>query len=314
PHVVCARTLRCLLQNHCPVVKEKFCPTFWGFGGRLQTILRVLLVSKPSVFFRKEIILTSDGGQISLDWADNDKSFLFPDAETRPTVLLLPGLTGNSQQSYILHLVTQACKDGYRMTLLNYLASSGYSSNVRAAVVFSTPWNVFQSTLSLEEPLNYFLFNRNLVRGLRSTVKRYRQVIGKFVDVDYVLQARSIRDFDERYTSVVFGFASCDEYYRQACPDYKLVDIRTPVLCLNAADDPFSPMHAIPVIQVSHNPYVALLITNHGGHIGFLEGAFPRHQRYMDCVFSQFAGAILQHGDELRCLEQNSPHHMKEAK
>ncbi|XP_075437261.1 phospholipase ABHD3-like isoform X2 [Ascaphus truei] len=192
-----------------------------------------------------------------------------------------------------------------RMTLLNYLAARGSSSQLVAALTLSVVWNTFESALSLEEPLNYLIFNRNLTKGLRNTVQRHRAVIEKVLDVDHVLQARSIREFDARYTAVVFGFRSCEDYYHHASPDHKVSQIRTPVLCLNAADDPFSPNHAIPVAQVSCNPCVALLLTSHGGHIGFLEGLFPRQQNYMDRVFRQFVGSAFQHREELSILGQD---------
>ncbi|KAG8536095.1 hypothetical protein GDO81_027128 [Engystomops pustulosus] len=127
------------------------------------------------------------------------------------------------------------------MMLLNYLASSGPRSQLCAALVYSTPWDVFVSTASLEQPLNYRLFNRALVTTLRNTVHKFREVIGKVFDVEHILESRSIREFDERYTSIVFGYDSCDDYYRDASPHHKLHKIKTPVLCLNAADDPFSP-------------------------------------------------------------------------
>lgn len=61
-----------------------------------------------------ELIRTADGGQISLDWFDNNDSLYYPDASTRPTVLLLPGLTGTSKESYILHMIHQSETLGYR--------------------------------------------------------------------------------------------------------------------------------------------------------------------------------------------------------
>ena len=61
-----------------------------------------------------ELIRTPDGGQISLDWVDNGVSDAYPEAPSRPTVLILPGLTGNSQQTYVLHAVSQAVRRGYR--------------------------------------------------------------------------------------------------------------------------------------------------------------------------------------------------------
>lgn len=49
-----------------------------------------------------------------MDWFDNDDSSSHPDPATRPTVLLLPGLTGTSRESYILHMVQQSRDLGYR--------------------------------------------------------------------------------------------------------------------------------------------------------------------------------------------------------
>lgn len=60
-----------------------------------------------------ELIKTADGGQISLDWFSNDNT-LYPDASTRPTILLLPGLTGTSRESYILHMIKHSEELGYR--------------------------------------------------------------------------------------------------------------------------------------------------------------------------------------------------------
>lgn len=61
-----------------------------------------------------ECVKTADGGQILLDWFDNDNSKNYMDASTRPTILLLPGLTGTSKESYILHMIHLSEELGYR--------------------------------------------------------------------------------------------------------------------------------------------------------------------------------------------------------
>lgn len=56
---------------------------------------------------------------------------------------------------------------------------------------------------------------------------------------------------------------------------------------------------AIPVETAKQNPNVALVLTSYGGHIGFLEGIWPRQSTYMDRVFKQFVQAMVEHGHEL---------------
>ncbi|XP_041950910.1 protein ABHD1-like isoform X4 [Alosa sapidissima] len=350
---VCSDGFRVFLQRHCPVVAECFRPTPWCWGGRLQTLMRVLIKSSPAVAYRNELMKTRDGGQISLDWVDNSGCEQYPDGSVRPTVLILPGLTGNSRQTYVLHAVSQASRRGYRcvvfnnrgfggeelltpltfcaadtsdleqvvthvkelypqapllgtgvslggMLLLNYLARKGQEAGLLAGVTMSVSWDTLESCASLEQPINWLLFNRHLTGNLCRAIKRHRRILEAVVDVDHVLKARSIREFDERYTSVMFGYKSCLDYYQAASPGYKLPQTTVPVLCLNAADDPFSPKHALPVSLARRLPNVALLVTSHGGHIGFLEGLFPRGEGYMDRLFGQFAQAAFEHTSDLQ--------------
>ncbi|CAF92281.1 unnamed protein product, partial [Tetraodon nigroviridis] len=350
------------LREHCPVVSETYYPTFWCWESRIQTLLRPFVTAKPGVVYRNELIRAADGGQISLDWFDNDDSPSHPDPATRPTVLLLPGLTGTSRESYILHMVQQSRDLGYRcvvfnnrgvseqlvglnklcalcfcpaktpktycaantedletviehiqrnyeaapvmaagvsmggMMLANYLGRKGRETCLKGVVVFSAGWDVFECTASLEKPLDRFLFNSYLTSCLQASVHS----AGKGYDMDHVMKARTIREFDERFTSIMFGYPSNDHCYHDASPIHRLKSVQVPMLCLNAADDVFSPSHAIPVEAVKQNPNLALLITCHGGHIGFLEGVWPRQSTYMDRVFKQFAKAVIEQGSRLK--------------
>ncbi|XP_064195344.1 phospholipase ABHD3-like isoform X4 [Anguilla rostrata] len=353
PILVCSDGFRVFLQRHCPMVVEQFRPTPWCWGGRLQTLVRVFIKSSPAITYRNELIRTGDGGQISLDWVDNAGSAAYPDCLFRPTVLILPGLTGNSQQTYVLHAVNQATRRGYRsvvfnnrgfggeelltpltfsaadtsdlervvqhvkelfpqapllgtgvslggMLLLNYLARKGSEAGLLAGLTMSVSWDTMESCASLEKPINRLLFNRHLTGNLCRAISRHRKMLETVVDVEHVLKAQTIREFDERYTSVMFGYKSWQDYYQDASPGYKLAQTAVPVLCLNAADDPFSPKHALPVALAQRLPNVALLVTAHGGHIGFLEGLYPRGEGYMDRLFGQFIQAVFEHPRDLK--------------
>ncbi|XP_028997590.1 phospholipase ABHD3-like isoform X2 [Betta splendens] len=352
PTLICSEAFSIFLHKHCPVVAERFSPTPWCWGGRLQTLVFAFFKSRPPVTYRNELIRTGDGGQISLDWVDNEASAAYPESSTRPTVLILPGITGNSQQPYVLHAVSQASRRGYRcvvfnnrgaageelltpvtycaantsdlecvvqhvrglypkarvlgagvsmggMLLLNYLARKRRESGMVAGLTISVPFDAQASSVSMEEPLNWLLFNKVLAMGLCRTVRKHRKILEKVVDVDYVLKSQTIREFDERFTIVQFGYKSCTEYYRDASPGKKLPSTAVPILCLNAADDPFSPQRAFPLTIIQSLPNVALLLTAHGGHIAFLDGLFPRGETYMDRLFGQFIQAVFDHPEDL---------------
>ncbi|XP_058030335.1 phospholipase ABHD3 isoform X1 [Ahaetulla prasina] len=343
------------LQDQCPVLTEIYYPTVWCWEGHLQTLLRPFITSKPNVQYRNELITATDGGQISLDWFDNDNSIQYLDSSTRPTILLLPGLTGTSKESYILHMIQQSKTLGYRcvvfnyrgiagenlltprtycaantedletiidyihklyasaalmaagvsmggMLLLNYLGKTGKKTPLKAAAVFSAGWNAFESADSLEKPVNWLLFNYYLTSCLKSSVTRHRQVFDKLFNMNLVMKAKTIREFDKQFTTVMFGYPSIEAYYEDASPCHKLKKIGIPVLCLNSLDDAFSPNHAIPVEIAKQNTNIALILTSYGGHIGFLEGLWPRKCTYMDRIFKQFVQAVFEHGRKIISL------------
>lgn len=58
------------------------------------------------------------------------------------------------------------------MVFSNYIAKVGKpKADIRGAFIVSAPWDTFISTQSLEQPVNWFLYNRHLVQNLKSLIK-----------------------------------------------------------------------------------------------------------------------------------------------
>ncbi|XP_058804047.1 phospholipase ABHD3 [Phymastichus coffea] len=116
PLVVCSKgPFRDFLEDHVTILKNKFWPTLWCFESRAQTVFASLLRSRlwPHIQYRREVLTLSDGGEVALDWAENNCS------STSPIVIILPGLTGASQAEYIKCLVYAAKNCGIKCVIFN---------------------------------------------------------------------------------------------------------------------------------------------------------------------------------------------------
>ncbi|BFZ05379.1 hypothetical protein BsWGS_08418 [Bradybaena similaris] len=351
PEIACGdEDLRRFIEQHCPISREKYWPTWWCIESHAQTLVRAALQADLPINYIGEHVKTQDGGEILLDWYEDEGKSPYP-SETRPTIVFLPGLTGSSKENYILHLVNDAAHMGYRsvvfnnrgtghsslktpltycaanvedtklvishirelypqsplvgvgvslggIILVNYLARVGTQTDLLAAMIVSPAYDLHESCSSLDRPLNYWLFNRQLAHNLCDIIRRNMDLFEQHLDIDtaHVLRSESIKDFDERLTVKLFGFESADHYYTEASLHTKVHSLSKPVVCLSAADDPFAPEYSIPTALAQRSKNIAIIKTSHGGHIGFLETVFPRHHNYMNRWFQQFVSAVFQHG------------------
>lgn len=143
------------------------------------------------------------------------------------------------------------------------------------------------------------------------------------------LQAKTIRDYDDLLTAKMFGYGTAAEYYKKASLTHKTDLVHTPVISLSAADDPFAPREsecvsfavavtlcaqfpvfrsaALPLDSLARNDRVAMILTSHGGHIGFLEGLFFPRSTLLERAVGQCAKAIFENVDEWKAvLERKS--------
>jgi predicted alpha/beta-fold hydrolase len=75
-------------------------------------------------------------------------------------------------------------------------------------------------------------------------------------------------EFDDRVTAPLSGYSGAAEYYACCSSAAVLGEICVPTCILTAADDPIVPSHIFE--QVRRAPQIALRVTEHGGHVGFI--------------------------------------------
>ncbi|KAJ1280204.1 hypothetical protein BS78_04G213300 [Paspalum vaginatum] len=81
-----------------------------------ETIFAAFTRSLPAVKLRRECLRAPDDGAVALDWVSGDERALPRDA---PVLILLPGLTGGSDDAYVRHMLMRARSKGWRVVVFN---------------------------------------------------------------------------------------------------------------------------------------------------------------------------------------------------
>ncbi len=121
----------------------------------------------------------------------------------------------------------------------------------------------------LHLPRNAFYewhFVRNLKKRFRRKVELYPQRY-QFNGLDRV---RSVREFDDVITAPYCGYRDAVDYYTRASALRVAANIRVPTLIITAEDDPFIPLEPFRDPAITQNRHIALVVTQHGGHCGFV--------------------------------------------
>jgi len=144
-----------------------------------------------------------------------------------------------------------------------------------AMVAISPPFDLARCAAFLDEPLRLRgLYRRSMLRVLRrkalETLARFPGCVA--AGPADLRAARTFAAFDGRFTAPLHGFADAADYWRRCSGGRFLAGIDRPLLVLAAADDPFLPAEIVPHAAIAANPALSLLLTDHGGHCGFIGG------------------------------------------
>jgi len=153
--------------------------------------------------------------------------------------------------------------------------SDGGRELIDAAVAISVPYDLAAGCGLLERTVMGHFYAAYFLRSLQGKVRLKDGKLRNLVDLEAAAAAKTIREFDDRVTAPLHGFASAAAYYEDASSIRYLEGVSVPTLLLHAEDDPFLPPDFIPRAQAQGHPWLHLALQRLGGHVGFLGGT-PR--------------------------------------
>lgn len=139
-------------------------------------------------------------------------------------------------------------------------------SPVRAAAAVSAPLNLPAAAANINRGMAHAIYGRYFVKKLCRKIEEKCRQFPAICTPDGLRRIRTIGDFDNAYTAPVHGFNNADEYWRQGSTFGALERMATPLLCINARNDPMVPVVSLPQ---SGSQAVSFIRPRHGGHGGF---------------------------------------------
>lgn len=137
-------------------------------------------------------------------------------------------------------------------------------------------------------PSNW-LYHRTFMKSLRRRVRYKKQLYPALYDTTDLHRVRTIREFDNRYTSVHGGFADAEDYYAHCSSLSRIEQIRTPTLIIHAQDDPLVPFASFNHPSLAANPFIISLLPSHGGHVAFVaDGTDPQERFWAESRLVEF--------------------------
>ena len=181
--------------------------------------------------------------------------------------------------SVIKHITTQFDYDtiylnGFSLggnVILKYLGeTSELPKQIKAAVTVSVPVYLRGSLEQLMSSKNY-VYSKKFLRNLKTKLIEKQQLFPQKINNQDLSAVKTLKDFDDVYTSKAHGFKDAYDYYEQASSLQYLKNIAIPTLLINAQNDSFLSKECYPINEAEQNPNFYLEMPKYGGHVGFYD-------------------------------------------
>jgi uncharacterized protein len=155
---------------------------------------------------------------------------------------------------------------------LKYLGEKGQNlyPEIQKAVTFSVPLHLSSSSKKIGW-LYTKRFNKSLIKKVLEKSQRFPEFQ---IDTSYINKIKTLKDFDDAYTSQLHGFIDAEDYYERNSSLYFLDKINIPTIIINAQNDPFLSKECFPFEQIKTLEKIHFQTPAMGGHCGFYPDDF----------------------------------------
>lgn len=152
-------------------------------------------------------------------------------------------------------------------------------STLKAAAAISPP---FDMNINSQKFTTFpgTVYGRRFLHYLSKKIVAKRHLLEGLVDIERILQSKTLVDFDEHGTAPLNGFSGAEDYYRRTSSSQFLPDVARPTLLIRSQDDPLMDAADIPTRLVQEHPFLTGLFPPFGGHVGFFAGRGPANAQY----------------------------------
>ena len=180
--------------------------------------------------------------------------------------------------------------------LLKWLGERGNSlpEEIRAAAAISVPFDLERSSRHISRGFSR-VYERHFLETLRRKAATKLARFPGLFDLQAMLRAGTLYEFDDVVTGPIHGFRDAHDYYTRSSSLHFLSGVRRPTLLLSAMDDPFLPSDVLEEVSAiaRNNRFLITEFSRRGGHVGFVGGSPWQPEYYAERCVGEFLEAAL---------------------
>jgi len=139
---------------------------------------------------------------------------------------------------------------------------------IKGAIGISVPCDLYSSLKELLK-LKNLPYSQRFKKHLLDKLKLKLPIFPDKISKEDIRNIKTLKDFDDIYTSRAHGFKNALDYYEQCSCLQFLPNIKIPSLVINAKNDSFFGPECYPFKEAEENPNLYLETPKYGGHVGF---------------------------------------------